>query len=161
MIKIYLMFCQDYKVSDYFCKSKELEEYYKNNWDIYTCFDRKNGYFENKRLYHCINKERDLIIWTNDETMLGYAQEDLFNGREYGIDLFIQDTNKDDLTFINVLETYPNVRHSNNVLKMVMSGVFGGIPLPEKYLLSTEGNEEKQIIKENEFELDEMDWSCE
>ena len=107
------------------------------------CFYRGNGYFYNKKQYFDFkefmneNKDKNNIILTDDETMLGYV--DLFNGRNYGVDLYVQDTEiTDHIEFKYLLETYPNVRLSNNVRKMLLAGVFGCIPLLDEEVILNE-----------------------
>ena len=139
MIKLYLLLDSDSQLT----WVKEYNKIKLQDCLVSYCF-RGTGYYGNKKFYTNLSEiylkgkpmgvdsdnnpvvyKGDIVVITNDEHMLEYV--DLFNGREYGIDLFLQDTTKEELTFINVLETYPNVRRSNNVMKMALSGIFGGI----------------------------------
>lgn len=140
MIKMVLLFNEDINLTlSYSDNLPDTLKYIMEKENIiFRYFYRGRGYFKNKERYYKLLKElsytkEDLYIITNDESMLSYV--DLFNGRNYGIDLFIEncdkDTNKEN-PYIDVLQTYPNVRLSNNIQKMLLSGVFGGIPIIEK-----------------------------
>ena len=87
---------------------------------------RRDGYFYNKRaieelirIYKHLDGVEELIIYTDDETMLDYSEYDE-SIHNFKVEMIFRGS-KD---FIPLKELHPNLRESNSLLKMYHIGIF-------------------------------------
>ena len=86
---------------------------------------RQNGFFHNRfclKLYKTENP--DVIIYTDDETMLHYAQYD-HDIHSFKVDILFSDwTNEDKHVWVSLKDLHPNLREVNNLVTMFQKGIF-------------------------------------
>lgn len=86
---------------------------------------RQNGFFHN-RFYLELYKQQnpDVTIYTDDETMLHYAQYDQ-DIHSFKVDmLFLDWTNEDEHVWVSLKDLHPNLREVNNIVSMYHKGIF-------------------------------------
>lgn len=85
---------------------------------------RRDSYFVNKgilddlmRIYKDMSGVEELTIYTNDETMLEFAEYDE-NIHNFKVEIMFSDVEG----FIPLSELHPNLREANNLMKMYHNG---------------------------------------
>lgn len=100
----------------------------KREHENFIVLRRYNGFFENREVIraHSIkvaedmyeaNEDDDIIIYTDDETMLNYAQ---YVSGDYLIEFKFPECDE----FISIMKLHPNLRRENNLTAMFQKGIF-------------------------------------
>ena len=86
--------------------------------EYFLIIRRNNGFFRNREIMLEYASAKDIIIYTDDETMLNYASFDVDN--KYNIEFKFPKCDK----FIHITQLHPNLRRENDLTKMYQSKVF-------------------------------------
>lgn len=77
---------------------------------------RREGFFKNKEIIES-NQSEDVIIYTDDETILNYVP---FVDGKYQIEFKFPECDK----FIHITQLHPNLRRENDLTAMFHKGIF-------------------------------------